>query len=53
MAASAKAVKKMKIDYNIDRVVYDAFIKMCTRKGYTPSVVIESIMKKYTATGQM
>jgi len=53
MAATPKGAKKMKIDYSIDREVYDAFIKSCTHKGYTPSVVIERLMKKYIETGQM
>ncbi|MBW6451657.1 MAG: hypothetical protein K0B02_02910 [DPANN group archaeon] len=53
MAASLKAVKKMKIDYNIDRVIYDAFIKTCTRKGFTASTVVEQFMKKYAETGQI
>jgi len=53
MAGSPKAAKKMKIDYNIDRGIYDAFIKACTRKGYTPNVVVERLIKKYLETGQM
>ncbi|MFH1588967.1 MAG: hypothetical protein ABIB43_00165 [archaeon] len=53
MAASLKAVKKMKIDYNIDRGIYDSFVKACTHKGYTPNVVVERLMKKYVETGQM
>lgn len=53
MAASLKAAKKMKIDYNIDRKVYDEFIKTCTRSGYTPNVVTERLMKKYIETKQM
>ncbi|GBE18651.1 hypothetical protein BMS3Abin16_01257 [archaeon BMS3Abin16] len=53
MAGSPKAAKKMKIDYNIDRGIYDTFIKACTRKGYTPNVVVERLMKKYIETGQM
>jgi len=53
MAGTPKAAKKMKIDYNIDRAVYDEFVKACTRKGYTPNVVVERLMKKYLETGQM
>ena len=53
MAASQKAVKKMKIDYNINREIYDAFIKVCVTKGYTGNVVVERLMKKYSETGQM
>ncbi|MFH1849620.1 MAG: hypothetical protein ABH879_05525 [archaeon] len=53
MAATPKAPKKMKIDYNIDRGIYDGFVKACSHKGYTPNVVIERLMKRYTETGQM
>ncbi len=53
MAATPKAPKKMRLDYNIDRKVYDEFIKGCSKKGYAPSVVVERLMKKYIETGQM
>ena len=53
MAATPKAAKKMKIDYNIDRDIYDEFAKSCSHKGYTPNVVIERLMKRYVETGQM
>ncbi|MBT3406405.1 hypothetical protein HN419_04510 [Candidatus Woesearchaeota archaeon] len=53
MAATPKAPKKMKIDYNIDRGIYDDFVKTCSRKGYAPNIIVERIMKKYAETGQM
>ncbi|NOQ55942.1 MAG: hypothetical protein GQ477_04010 [Nanohaloarchaea archaeon] len=53
MAATAKGVRKMKLDYNVDRTTYDAFIKICVRKGYTPSTVVEGLMKKYIETGKI
>lgn len=53
MAGTPKAAKKMKIDYNIDRGIYDAFIKACSHKGFTPNVVVERLMKKYIDNGQM
>ncbi|MBN2880681.1 hypothetical protein JXM83_01390 [Candidatus Woesearchaeota archaeon] len=53
MAASLKAAKKMKIDYNIDREIYDNFVKACTRKGFTPNVIIERLMKKFNDTEQV
>lgn len=53
MAATNKEVKKMKLDYNVDREVYDKFVKACSHKGYAPNVVIEKLMIKYTETGQM
>ena len=53
MAAALKAVKKMKIDYNINRAIYDTFIKKCTQKGYAPHIIVERLMKKYSETGQI
>ena len=53
MAGTPKAAKKMKIDYNIAREIYDEFVKRCSRAGYSPNVVIERLMKKYVETGQM
>ncbi len=53
MAATAKAPKKMKIDYNIDKDTYDTFVKACSHKGYSPNVIIERLMKRYVETGQI
>ena len=53
MAASLKAAKKMRLDYNVAREVYDDYVKMCSRKGFAPNVIIEKLMKKYTETGQI
>ncbi len=53
MAASLKAAKKMRIDYNIDKEIYDSFVKACSHKGYTPNVIVERLMKKYVETGQI
>jgi hypothetical protein len=53
MAATPKGPQKVKVDYNIDKPTYDAFIRQCTSKGYMPHIVIERMMKKYIETGQM
>ena len=53
MAATAPGPQKRKLDYNIDRQVYDEFVKACTRKGYAPNVLIEQMMKKFNQTGQI
>jgi len=53
MAASLKAPKKMRLDYNIDKDTYVEFVKACSRKGYTPHVVVERIIKRFLETGQM
>ena len=43
----------MKLDYYIDRGIYDEFSRSCSKKGYAPQIVIERIMKKFNETGQM
>ncbi len=53
MAATPPGPQKMRIDYNIDRKIYDEFAKSCSRKGFAPQVVIEKLMKKFTETGQV
>jgi len=52
MAASLKKQQKVKIDYNIDKQVYDDFVRSTSKKGYVPTVVIEKLMKKFNETGQ-
>ena len=51
MAASLKAAQKVKLDYNIAKQTYDDFVRMCTRKGFAPAVIVEKLMKKYTDQG--
>jgi hypothetical protein len=53
MAATPKGPQKVKIDFNIDKPTYDLFIRLCSKNGYQPAVVIERMMKKYNETGQM
>jgi hypothetical protein len=52
MAATPKKPQKFRIDYNIDKEVYDNFIRSSTRKGYAPNVIVEKLMKKFNETGQ-
>lgn len=52
MAAALKAPQKMRLDYNVDRDVYNQYVKMCSAKGYAPHIVIEKLMRKYNETGQ-
>ena len=51
MAAKPKDAKKIKIDYNIAKEVYDDFVRMTSKKGFVPTVVIERLMKKYVESG--
>jgi len=53
MAATPKGPQKVRIDYNIDKVTYDAFVRQCSNKGYAPGIVVEKMMKRYTETGQI
>ena len=53
MAATPKKPQKFTIKYNVDKQIYDEFVKQCAKKGYAPNIVVERIMKKYTETGQM
>ena len=52
MAASLKAAQKMRLDYNVDREVYDNFVKACSHKGYAQNIVIEKLMRRFNETGQ-
>jgi hypothetical protein len=52
MAATNKAPQKVKIDYNIDKQVYDDFMRMCSKKGFAPNVIIGRLMQKYNESGQ-
>ncbi len=53
MASTPKGPQKMKVDYVVDRQVYDNFMRACGHKGYAPQIVIEKLMKKYIETGQI
>jgi len=53
MASTPPGAQKMKIDYLIDRKIYDDFAKACSRKGFAPQVVIQKLMEKFNQTGQM
>ena len=53
MAASLKKPQKVKLDYNIDKDIYDIFVKSCSQKGYAAGVVVERLMKRFNETGQM
>lgn len=53
MAATPPDPQKRKLDFNVSRATYDDFMKVCSRKGYAPQVLIEQMMKKYIQTGQI
>jgi hypothetical protein len=53
MAATPKAPQKFKLDYFIDRQVYDMYVKTCSSKGFAPQIILEKLMRKYSETGQI
>ena len=50
MAAKPKDAKKIKLDYNIDKAVYDDFVRLASKKGFAPGVIVQKMMKKYAET---
>jgi hypothetical protein len=53
MASTPPGAQKMKLDYNIDRKIYDDFAKACSRKGFAQQVIVEKLMAKFNQTGQI
>ena len=53
MASTPPGAKKQKIDYTVDKVAYDAFMKACSNTGSAPQVVIQRMMEKFAQTRQV
>ncbi|MBT7902300.1 hypothetical protein HN587_00415 [Candidatus Woesearchaeota archaeon] len=53
MAATPKKAQKVKLDYNIDKKIYDDFVRNSSKKGYAPNVLVERLIKKFNETGQL
>lgn len=53
MASTPPGAQKMKLDYVVDRKIYDEFVKACSRKGFAPQVIVEKMMAKFNQTGQI
>ncbi|NQV91833.1 hypothetical protein HQ489_05155 [Candidatus Woesearchaeota archaeon] len=53
MAAKPKKTQKVRLDYNIDKEVYDDFVRNSSKKGYAPNVIVEILMKKFNDNGQL
>ncbi|MBS3085603.1 hypothetical protein J4225_02865 [Candidatus Pacearchaeota archaeon] len=45
--------KKRKIEYMMDQAVCDEFMRVCSRKGFAPQVILEQAMKKFIQNGQI
>ncbi len=53
MASTPPGAKKKKVEYNVDQAAWEDFMKMCSKKGYAPQVVIEQFMRKFNQTGMI
>jgi len=53
MAATPPDAQKRRLDYNVDRRIYDEFMKTCSNKGFAPQVVLEKFMVKFNQTKQI
>ena len=53
MAATPPGARKRKLEYNVDQVIYDDFIRACSKKGFAPQVILEQAMKKFIQNGQI
>jgi hypothetical protein len=51
MAATPKGKQKMKVDYNVDKKIYDDFVRLASKKGFAPAVIVERLMGKYIQSG--
>lgn len=47
MAAKPKAAQKVTIKYDIGKETYDDFVRLVSKKGFVPKVIVERLMKKY------
>ena len=47
MAATPKKAQVIKLDYMIDKEIYDNFIRICVKTQYAPKVVVEKMIKKF------
>ena len=52
MASYPPGPQKAKLNYSIDRKTYDEFVKLCSRKGFAPQVILEQAMKKFVQQGK-
>ena len=47
MAGKPKDTKKVRLDYNIDKAIYDDFVRFASKKGFAPVVIVQKMMQKY------
>jgi len=51
MATPPKSMGKTRVELMIDQEAYKSFAQLCTRKGMTPSVMVERYMKEALTKG--
>ncbi len=47
MAGTPKKPQVIKLDFFVDKELYDNFVRTCVKTQYSPKVVIERMMRKY------
>jgi len=51
MAATPKKPQVIKMDFYIDKDVYDEMIRICVKTSYAPKVVVERLIRKFNESG--
>lgn len=51
MSTPPKGFGKTKVELSIDAETYKAFAQLCTKKGLTPSILVEKYMKEAILKG--
>lgn len=51
MSTPPKGFGKTKVELSIDAETYKAFAQLCTKKGLTPSILVERYMKEAIVKG--
>ena len=49
MAATPKGISKIKLDLVVERSTYDDYMRWCSKRGFSPNVLVEKFMRE-TAT---
>ncbi len=51
MSTPPKGFGKAKVELSIDAETYKVFAQLCTKRGLTPSILVERYMKEAVANG--
>jgi len=53
MASTPPGARKQKIDFTVDKIIYDGFMKACSNTGSAPQVIVQKMMEKFAQTRQV